>query len=205
MLPDGDGLDICRQIRDRSDSPILMLTARGDPMDRVVGLEMGADDYLPKPFEPRELLARLRAIVRRSRVHEDVDLAALAAEECARYDDCGVAAELIVVSGDPMLLRRMIRNLLENAKLHGEPPIEVTVARRDDRAVLNVFDRGPVIAEDARERLFSTFYRIRATGGTKGSGLGLALAQQIARRHGGDVAYNPERGSSFTVTLPASA
>jgi len=67
MLPDSDGLDICRQIRARSDSPILMLTARGDPMDRVVGLEMGADDYLPKPFEPRELLARLRAILRRSR------------------------------------------------------------------------------------------------------------------------------------------
>jgi two-component system phosphate regulon response regulator OmpR len=67
MLPDGDGLDVCRQIRARSDSPILMLTARGDPMDRIVGLEMGADDYLPKPFEPRELLARLRAILRRSR------------------------------------------------------------------------------------------------------------------------------------------
>lgn len=67
MLPDGDGLDVCRQIRARSDSPILMLTARGDPMDRVVGLEMGADDYLPKPFEPRELLARLRAILRRTR------------------------------------------------------------------------------------------------------------------------------------------
>src|SRR5882672_10112432 len=67
MLPDADGLDICRQIRASSDSPILMLTARGDPMDRVVGLEMGADDYLPKPFEPRELLARLRAILRRSR------------------------------------------------------------------------------------------------------------------------------------------
>ena len=67
MLPDTDGLDICREIRARSDSPILMLTARGDPMDRVVGLEMGADDYLPKPFEPRELLARLRAILRRSR------------------------------------------------------------------------------------------------------------------------------------------
>jgi DNA-binding response OmpR family regulator len=67
MLPDTDGLEICRQIRARSDSPILMLTARGDPMDRVVGLEMGADDYLPKPFEPRELLARLRAILRRRR------------------------------------------------------------------------------------------------------------------------------------------
>jgi DNA-binding response OmpR family regulator len=67
MLPDSDGLDICREIRARSNSPILMLTARGDPMDRIVGLEMGADDYLPKPFEPRELLARLRAILRRSR------------------------------------------------------------------------------------------------------------------------------------------
>jgi DNA-binding response OmpR family regulator len=67
MLPDTDGLEICRRIRARSDSPILMLTARGDPMDRVVGLEMGADDYLPKPFEPRELLARLRAILRRGR------------------------------------------------------------------------------------------------------------------------------------------
>ena len=67
MLPDSDGLEICRQMRSRSDTPILMLTARGDPMDRVVGLEMGADDYLPKPFDPRELLARLRAILRRSR------------------------------------------------------------------------------------------------------------------------------------------
>src|SRR5215510_288624 len=59
MLPDADGLDICRNLRTKSDIPVLMLTARGDPLDRVVGLELGADDYLPKPFEPRELLARL--------------------------------------------------------------------------------------------------------------------------------------------------
>jgi len=65
MLPDADGLDLCRGIRAKSDIPVLMLTARGDPLDRVVGLELGADDYLPKPFEPRELLARLRAILRR--------------------------------------------------------------------------------------------------------------------------------------------
>jgi len=65
MLPDLDGLDVCRQLRNRDDTPILMLTARGDAMDRVVGLEIGADDYLPKPFEPRELLARLRALLRR--------------------------------------------------------------------------------------------------------------------------------------------
>jgi two-component system phosphate regulon response regulator OmpR len=65
MLPDMDGLDVCRQVRTRSDTPILMLTGRGEPIDRIVGLELGADDYLPKPFEPRELLARLRAILRR--------------------------------------------------------------------------------------------------------------------------------------------
>ncbi len=67
MLPDLDGFEVCRQVRAESDIPILMLTARGDEMDRIVGLELGADDYLPKPFHPRELLARLRAILRRSR------------------------------------------------------------------------------------------------------------------------------------------
>ena len=70
MLPDMDGLEICRRIRGIGGTvgktPILMLTAKGDPMDRVIGLEVGADDYLAKPFEPRELLARIRAILRRS-------------------------------------------------------------------------------------------------------------------------------------------
>ena len=69
MLPDLDGLEVCRRIRamggETGRVPVLMLTAKGDPMDRVVGLELGADDYLPKPFEPRELLARIRAVLRR--------------------------------------------------------------------------------------------------------------------------------------------
>ncbi len=69
MLPDIDGLEVCRRVRalptGMAQTPILMLTAKGDPMDRIIGLEMGADDYLPKPFEPRELLARVRAILRR--------------------------------------------------------------------------------------------------------------------------------------------
>jgi DNA-binding response OmpR family regulator len=67
MLPDLDGFEICRLIRARGQTPILMLTARGDEMDRIVGLEIGADDYLPKPFNPRELQARIRAIMRRGR------------------------------------------------------------------------------------------------------------------------------------------
>ena len=67
MLPDLDGFEICRRLRAASDIPILMLTARGEETDRIVGLEIGADDYLPKPFNPRELLARLKAILRRRR------------------------------------------------------------------------------------------------------------------------------------------
>jgi DNA-binding response OmpR family regulator len=67
MLPDVDGLEVCRQLRAGGDTPILMLTARGEETDRIVGLELGADDYLPKPFNPRELQARLKAILRRRR------------------------------------------------------------------------------------------------------------------------------------------
>ena len=69
MMPGEDGLAICRRLRAQGETiPILMLTARGDPVDRIVGLEMGADDYLPKPFNPRELLARIQAMVRRQRM-----------------------------------------------------------------------------------------------------------------------------------------
>jgi len=71
MLPEMDGFALCRAIRRESDIPIVMLTARGEVMDRVVGLELGADDYLPKPFEPRELVARLQTILRRARGTDD--------------------------------------------------------------------------------------------------------------------------------------
>ncbi len=78
-LPDMDGLQVCRELRATNDLPVLMLTARGDAVDRIVGLELGADDYLPKPFEPRELLARLRAILRRRKS------AASAGDEALRF------------------------------------------------------------------------------------------------------------------------
>ena len=66
MLPDMDGFQVCREIRKTTDVPIIMLTARGEVADRIVGLELGADDYLPKPFEPRELVARIQSVLRRS-------------------------------------------------------------------------------------------------------------------------------------------
>ncbi|WP_372527127.1 response regulator [Piscinibacter sp.] len=66
MLPDANGLDLCRWLRETSTLPVIMLTAQGDPASRIVGLELGADDYLPKPFEPRELVARINALLRRA-------------------------------------------------------------------------------------------------------------------------------------------
>jgi DNA-binding response OmpR family regulator len=73
MLPDMDGFAVCRKIREGSRVPIIMLTARGEVTDRILGLEMGADDYLPKPFEPRELVARIQAVLRRGAEAEDED------------------------------------------------------------------------------------------------------------------------------------
>ena len=75
MLPEMDGFALCRAIRKESDIPVVMLTARGEVMDRVVGLELGADDYLPKPFEPRELVARLQTVLRRRRIPGQGDAA----------------------------------------------------------------------------------------------------------------------------------
>ncbi|HIJ83212.1 MAG: DNA-binding response regulator [Magnetococcales bacterium] len=71
MLPDEDGLVLCRNLRSRSNIPVIILSSRGEEMDRIIGLEMGADDYIPKPFHPRELLARVKSVLRRSRALPD--------------------------------------------------------------------------------------------------------------------------------------
>lgn len=104
MLPDMDGLEVCRRIRSLQGSaaqvPVLMLTAKGDPMDRIIGLELGADDYLPKPFEPRELLARIRAILRR---RTDGAAAAAAATQVLRFGSLEIDrdARTVTVAGEP--------------------------------------------------------------------------------------------------------
>jgi signal transduction histidine kinase len=180
----------------------LGLELAGGSPERKVELEKDIAE-LDQLVDEILLVSRLDATEQLD-IRENVDLTALAAEECARYDDCTVEARPVTVHGDPALLRRMIRNLVSNAQLHGQPPIEVTVDRQHDQAILRVTDHGPVISESARERLFSMFYRIPGRSGPKGSGLGLALVKQIARRHGGDVVYDAARGSCFTVTLPAA-
>lgn len=86
MLPEMDGFELCRTIRRDSDIPIIMLTARGEVMDRIVGLEIGADDYLPKPFEPRELVARIQTVLRRLKPNGNGHAAVLSAAPTLKFE-----------------------------------------------------------------------------------------------------------------------
>ena len=126
MLPEMDGFAVCRQIRQTSAVPVLMLTARGELSDRVVGLELGADDYLPKPFEPRELAARLQTILRRARLAP-----AAAAAEVLQFDGLQVD-----------LARRSVLCLGQPVDLTGtEFELLVLLARAPQR----VFDRDAIL------------------------------------------------------------
>lgn len=158
------------------------------------------------------LASRLDALERLEAM-EEVDLLALAAEEGARYDDCTIEGDPVLVEGDPRLLRRLVRNLIENAFRHGKPPVGVEV--RDDRgggtAALVVTDAGTGIPAAEREQVFEPFRRGRPSKPAeddgvervRGSGLGLTLVRQIARRHGGDARIAGADGTSrFEVTLP---
>jgi signal transduction histidine kinase len=136
---------------------------------------------------------------------EEVDLLAVAAEEAARYDQCSVTGESVVVLGDRALLRRMTRNLIENAARHGAPPIEVEVERQGSLAAMIVSDHGAGVAAGDHERVFTPFFRVAGNRQTSGTGLGLTLVRQIARRHGGDALWvgTTKRPSRVQVLLPA--
>jgi two-component system phosphate regulon response regulator OmpR len=179
MLPDGDGLDLCRELRADSRHrhlPLLMLTARGEPMDRIVGLELGADDYLPKPFEPRELLARVKALLRRATPQRldvlrfgrlEVDLGARVARlDGTICDLTGHQFDLLVVlaqSPGRVLSRDQIMDSLKGHPLEAfDRSIDVHISRiraviEDDpklpRRVLTVRGAGYVFArkQDADE------------------------------------------------------
>jgi DNA-binding response OmpR family regulator len=112
MLPGMDGLAVCRKIRETSRIPIVMLTARGDVMDRIVGLEMGADDYLPKPFEPRELVARLQAVLRRGAPVAEEDSVRVGALE-VNWATCSARLDgrpLALTTAEFELLGLLVRN-----------------------------------------------------------------------------------------------
>ena len=137
---------------------------------------------------------------------ENVDLLALAAEEAVNYEQCDTTGTPLEISASPRLIRRMIRNLLDNASKHGMPPIKVTVEHRNGLAVIKVCDNGPGIPPTQIENVFEPFHRGATQGTTGGTGLGLALVRRIAKRHNGTVRVtnntNGDRLNSFEVELP---
>lgn len=135
---------------------------------------------------------------------EQLDMLALAAEECARYDEAELEGESAIVNGEARLLRRLLRNLLENARRHGAPPTRMQVRRVGGQAEITVQDDGPGVPPADQDRIFEPFYRSSNVRDSTGTGLGLALVRQIARRHGGEVRCEAVRGgtSRFVVTLP---
>ena len=136
-------------------------------------------------------------------LNETIDLLALAAEEASRYENCDVSGVSENVVGDATLLRRLVRNLLDNASRYGRPPVRVVVGRDGDRITLSVCDRGPGLRAEDREAIFQPFFRGKADRSERpGSGLGLTLVRQIAQRHGGTVAYREAEGETcFVVSL----
>jgi signal transduction histidine kinase len=151
------------------------------------------------------LLASRLSAVEQNEVREEIDLLALAAEECVRYDDVHLDGAPIKIHGDARLLRRLLRNLLENARRHGAPPTQVRLQRDSAWVLLKVWDNGPGPTQAEFEQVFTPFYRHRDSKST-GSGLGLSLVRQIARRHGGEARCAPmdEGHNGFVITLAAS-
>ena len=134
-----------------------------------------------------------------------VDLLALAAEECAHFENCEVFGAAPEIRGDARLLRRLIRNLIENAFKHGKPPVEVQIAAAEEQVSLAVVDRGNGIASSERENVFQPFYRAPGKQNVSGYGLGLPLVKQIAESHGGRVQIKDREtgdGCSIEVVLP---
>lgn len=182
--------------------------------DSKVRRELEADiSELDDMIEEILLLSRLDARAQAgtgSDVVERVDVLALVAEECARYQDCDLTGDIAHMDGDPQLLRRLVRNLLENATRHGEPPIAVKLNLDPQAAeiTLDVTDHGPGVAPNDVKRVFEPFHRGSSRGKARGSGIGLALVKEIAAQYGGTATFlmgHGERLNRVRVTLRGNA
>ena len=190
------------------------------PLSRIrMGIELlgGSDDTrrealqrdiaeLDELIDEILLMSRLDAGAESSE-RRPVDLLAVVAEESARYRDVSVEGSAPEILGDAVLLRRLVRNLLENAHVHGAPPVSAALSVESGAVVLRVSDRGPGIPAEDRQRVLEPFYRGSDRQNVDGYGLGLALVLQIARSHGGSVKIDDAvtGGTVVEVAVPVGA
>ena len=231
MLPGMNGFEVPRRIRSVSKIPVLLLPARGEDVDRIVGLEIGADDYLPKPFNPRELVAvGPKAVVAvTSAAKADIEAASIAAlKRCATPNqgvsgstvECGGgsdqsseagAADEFLVEGDPDLLRSAVENVIRNATRYTAEgtTVEVRLERRaggngdPGEIIVRVADSGPGVPGEALQKIFEPFYRLDDARNrqTGGAGLGLSIADRAIRLHGGQLRASNRNEGGLEVEI----
>ncbi len=188
------------------------------PLSRLrVGIELLKHDSDPKRKSELEtdiseldqlideiLLASRLNNIKELETTEEIDLLALVAEEVAKYPEYSLDGQPIIFKGDERLIRRLIRNLLENALRYGSPPVTVNLKNQNKAILLEVIDSGDGLSADEYEKIFDPFYRPKGQTENKGFGLGLSIVKQIAGTHGGDVEFTSthEQKSCFRVTLP---
>ena len=225
LMPGAHGLSVCRRLRAAGSVPILMLNVLGYDDDPIRGLNPGADDYLPKPFNPSELVARMRAILRR-KSHRENGMAHLERRRVKfsylelDYDKAVLAsndgAATLLTSGELKLLsiflewsratlRRAFRHLIENGTSYGQNP-RVSWRASGEYVVIDIEDHGPGIPDGELENAFAPYHRLEASRSleTGGHGLGLSIARSIILEHGGTISLSnkPEGGLRATVSLP---
>ncbi len=193
MLPDMDGYEVCKQIRQFSHCPILFLSSKNDEVDKILGLAVGGDDYVTKPFSPKEVAFRVKAQLRRSEYRQSAD----------PLHTIAIGALTI----DPDLFHRAVGNLVINALIHNPPTAKVMVSVRKEKQdiCIAVRDNGIGISETEQARLFTRYYRGTNTKEKpEGSGLGLAIARQIVVLHGGEISVKSKIGeeTEFSIRLP---
>lgn len=219
MLPKLDGFEVCKIIREKSNIPIIMITAKSEDMDRIMGLDIGADDYIIKPFSPAEVMARIRAILSRLQNSEfkidfeEINILDVVSDairtirQIAKSKDIEVVLKVdnensaIYVNGDYMRLRQLIIILGDNAIKFSEngEKVEISVEKVDKKIRISVKDYGCGIDGKYKEDIFERFSKSKDESNKVGTGLGLAIAQNIAMRHESLIVVESKvgKGSNF--------
>jgi DNA-binding response OmpR family regulator len=183
MLPEANGFDVLSRLRSQMSTPVIMLTARGDEVDRIVGLEMGADDYMPKPFNPRELVARIRAVLRRTKVETTEQVQHQAAQKVKVGDvEIDAGTRVVLRSGEAIDLTSVEFNILEmlvrraGQLVSRSELVEVILGRP-----LSPYDRSiDVHVSKLRKKLGHEVYGLERIKSIRGVGYQYALVQELA-------------------------